>query len=376
MTVVEAAGIAAVRRCVTLIANGIAGSPWTQWADDERVPNHPLVDRPARLMTRREWAWRAIATMALYDVCYVYMTGGVDDEGVPGSLIPLPPQSIRPSGYVDPYGVFPPTSYQIGGIADPVSAEFVIPLRSVFWPGIPPHLVGILNLSRQVLMSSFAADAYGAKYWQGGGSPTTVITTEQDLTNTQADAIGERWRQRRVKGPDFPAVMGKGAKAEPWGADVSGQAAVEAKREIAIEVANLFGVPARYINVPIGGSSQTYANLNDESLSLERYTLSGFVDPIEDCISDLLPDPNMMRVDMSRLTRAGQEARFRSWMMALGQKPWIMPGEVRRLEGMSANADIDRMAEATVEKSEAGADVLEAQADAQEAQSEGVANAV
>jgi len=38
MTVVEAAGIAAVRRCVTLIANGIAGSPWTQWADDERVP--------------------------------------------------------------------------------------------------------------------------------------------------------------------------------------------------------------------------------------------------------------------------------------------------------------------------------------------------
>jgi HK97 family phage portal protein len=225
-------------------------------------------------------------------------------------------------------------------------------------------------------MSGFAADAYSARYWQGGGSPTTVITTEQDLTNTQADAIGERWRSRRVKGPDFPAVMGKGAKAEPWGADVSGASAVEARREITIEVANLFGVPARYVNVPIGGSSQTYANLNDESLSLERYTLSGFVDPIEDCISDLLPDPNIMKVDLSRLTRAGQEARFRAWMMALGQKPWIMPSEVRRVEGLPENADIERMEQATVDKSEASADVLEAQADAQEAQSEGVANAV
>ena len=362
MTVVEAAGIAAVRRCVTLIANGIAGSPWTQWADEVRVPAYPLVERPARLMTRREWTWRAVATMALFDVCYVYMTGGVDDDGVPGSLIPLPPQSIRPAGYVDPYGVFPPTAYQIMGIQGTVSAEYVIPLRSVFWPGVPPHLVGVLNLSRQVLMGAFASDAYNARYWQGGGSPTTVITTEQDLTNTQADAIGERWRSRRQKGPDFPAVMGKGAKAEPWGADVSGQAAVEARREIAIEVANLFGVPARYVNVPIGGSSQTYANLNDESLSLERYTLSGFVDPVEDCISDLLPDPNIMKVDLSRLTRAGQEARFRAWMMALGQKPWVMPSEVRRVEGFPENADIEALERTTVEKAEAGVDALEAQA--------------
>lgn len=353
LSVVEAAGIAAVRRCVTLICNAIAGSPWTQWRNDEKVPNSRIVDRPARLMTRREWVWRAVAQMMLTDVSYIYLTGGVDDEGVPGSLIPLPKEVIQPAGYIDPYGIFPPTAYSISGVSGVISAEYVIPMRSVFWPGVPPHLAGILNMSRAVLMQAWASDAYGAKYWQGGGAPTTVITTDQELTNAQADQIGERWRDRRSKGPDFPAVIGKGGKAEPWGADVAALSAVEARREIAIEIANLFGVPARYVNVAVGGTAQTYANLNDESLSLERYTLTGFVDPIEDCISDLLPTEDRMRVDMSRLTRAGQEARFRAWATALGNKPWIVGNEVRRIEGFGPSAEIDTLVEAQVEGAEA-----------------------
>ena len=359
LSVVEAAGIAAVRRCVTLIANAVAGSPWTQWADEVRVPNLPIVNRPARLMTRREWTWRVVANMALNDISYIYMTGGVDDMGVPGSLIPLPKEVVAPSGFVDPYGIFPPTSYRLSGVLGDVSAEYIIPLRSVFWPGVPPHLAGIINMSRQVLMSGYAADAYTAKYWQGGGSPTTVISTDQELTNAQADNIAARWRDRRKQGPDTPPVLGKGAQAKPWGADIANLSAVEARREIAIEIANLFGVPARYLNVAIGGAAQTYANLNDESLSLERYTLTGFMDPIEDCISDLLPEGNRMRLDMSRLTRAGQEARYRAWSNALGAKPWIMPSEVRTIEGLPDNPEIDKMEQAQVAMQEASAENMD-----------------
>jgi phage portal protein BeeE len=147
-------------------------------------------------------------------------------------------------------------------------------------------------------------------------------------------------------------VLGKGAKAQPWGADIANAVAIDARRELVVEIANLFGVPARYVNVVPTGQSMTYANINDEALSLERFTLSGFVDPIQDVVSDLLPDERFMLIDMTRLTRASQEARFRAWAIATGNKAWMLPSEVRHEEGLSPNDDIERFEEARVEAAE------------------------
>ena len=355
LSVVEAAGVAAVRRCVSLIANAIAGQRWTEWEDREQVePVSRLVKRPAAIMSRREWVWRCIGMMAFDDIAHLRMIGGVDDEGVPGSLLPIPREAITAAGYVDPFGVFPPTRYSISGVAGTISGEEIIPMRSAFWPGVPPHLQGILKMARSTMMQAWASDTYGAKYWQAGGSPTTQISTDQELTDTQADGIGERYRNRRSKGPDFPLVLGKGAEAKPWGADIANAVAIEARREIVVEIANLFGVPARYVNVVPTGNSMTYANLNDEALSLERFTLSGFVDPIQDVISDLLPEERFMLIDMTRLTRAGQEARFRAWATATGNKAWMQPSEVRAEEGLPPNDAIDKMQEAQVESVQQG----------------------
>ena len=359
LTVIEAAGVSAVRRCVTLIANAIAGQRWTEWEGEParrlKVVSR-IVKRPAAVMTRREWVWRVVASMALTDISYIYMVGGVDDEGVPGSLLPLPKEAIAPSGLIDPWGVFPPTQYSIAGVAGTVSGEAVIPVRSAFWPGVPEHLQGILQIARNSLMSAWASDAYVSRYWQAGGTPVTQITTEQELDNTQADAIAGRWRDRRSKGPDYPAVLGKGAMAQPWGADVSSQLAVEARRDIAAEVANLFGIPSHYINVNPPGSSMTYSNVQDEALSLDRFTLSGFYDPIQDVISDLLPEERFMLIDMTRLTRAAQESRFRAWAIATGNKPWMTGDEVRTEEGLGPNDAIDQMQEAQIEGAKAVAE--------------------
>lgn len=362
LTVVEAAGVSAVRRCVSLIANAIAGQKWTEWDRDEPVdPVSRLVKRPAAIMSRREWVWRCISQMALQEVVYLRMVGGVDEGGSPGSLIPLPTEAVTPAGYVDPFGVFPPTLYSISGIPGTVSGEEIIPVRSAFWPGVPIHLQGVLKMARNTLMQAWSSDTYGARYWQAGGQPTTVVTTDQELTDPQAEAIAQRWRDRRAKGPDYPAVLGKGAHAEGWGADVSNAVAVEARREMVVEIANLFGVPARYVNVVPTGQSMTYANLNDEALSLERFTLSGFVDPIQDVISDLLFDEHTMLIDMTRLTRPSQESRFRAWQIATAGKPWMLPSEVRQEEHMIPNDDIDAFEEARLKSVVAGAEAMQDQ---------------
>lgn len=349
LTVIEAVGISAVRRCVTLIANAISGQRWTEWEDLERIdPPSRIIQRPSSMMTRREWVWRVVASMALDDISYLYMTGGVDDEGIPGSLIPLPRQLVSPAGIIDPYGIFPPTQYRLSGDPRTISAEFIIPVRSAFWPGVPPHLIGILQMARNSLMAAFSSDTYASRYWQAGGSPTTVITTEQELQNDQAETLANRWRDRRNKGPDYPAVLGKGASAQPWGADIGNTVGIDARRDIILEIANLFGVNSRYLNVTPAGTSMSYSNVQEEALTLERFTLSGFVDPIQDVVSDLLPEGRFMLIDMTRLTRAAQESRFRAWQIATGNKGWMTPAEVRTEEGLGPSDEIDTIMEAAV----------------------------
>lgn len=337
LTIIEAAGIATVRRCVSLIANAIAGREWQEWEGKKQLKPSRIVKRPAAMMTRREWAWRVVASMALDDISHIRMVGGVDEEGVPGSLIPIPRDAITPTGLVDPFGVFPPTAYNINGVAGSISAEEILTIRSVFWPGVPPHLVGILRMARSTLMQSWAADNYASRYWQHGGSPTTVLTTDQEVDQVQAEDAGNLWRMRRSLGPDFPAVLGKGMSAEAFGADTASASAVEARREMVLDIGRLFGVSEKYLFVGLQGSSMTYANVNDEAIGLQRFTLDGFIEPMQDCISDLLPgdavEDRRMIIDMTTFTRASQEARYRAWQIATG-KPWMGADEVREQEGL------------------------------------------
>jgi phage portal protein BeeE len=245
---------------------------------------------------------------------------------------------------VDPFGVLPPTQYQINGIEGLVSGEEIVTVRSAFWPGVPAHLIGILRMARSTMMASWASDSYNARYWQAGGQPVTQITTEQELTDPQAETIATRWQARRGGGPDYPAVFGKGAKAQPYGADVAQDTGVEARRQLILDIANLFGVAARYLNVALQGQSLEYSTVHDEALSLERHTLSAFIDPIQDVVSELLPgdyiEGRHMVIDMTPFTRAGQESRYRAWQLATGNKAWMDPEEVRAAEGLAPGAPV------------------------------------
>lgn len=337
LTAIEAVGVSAVRRCVTLIANAIAGRPWRELDGTRDLLPSRLVRRPAGSMTRREWAWRMIAEMALNDIAHVHLIGGVDDEGVPGSLIPIPRGAITPEGPSDPWGIFPARRYRISGVEQSVSGEAVVPVRSVFWPGVPPHLVGVLQMARNTMMSAFAADAYAARYWQAGGAPTTILKTDQWIDDTQANETAERWRNRRAMGPDFPAVIGMGLDAKEWGADLASQSGQDVRRAMVADIGNLFGVNVRYLNANIEGSSMVYSNLQDEAVSLDRLTLAGFYEPLQDLITDLLPDPRRMEIDMTAVTQGSQESRYRAWQIAAG-KPWMDPEEIRAREGLPPGA--------------------------------------
>ena len=329
VSVESSLALSAVVRCVSVIAGAVSRFPWREWDGLVEVPPSRLVERPAASMTRREWTWKVAATLALESTCYLLAVGGEDDEGLPWSLIPVPPQAITPTELADPWGMIPPTSYRIGD--RDVSAEQLVILRRALWPGVPDHLASILRLARQAFGAALSADRYASRYWAAGGSPTTYISTAQELTKTQAADLGELWRERRSRGPDYPAVLGKGAEARPFGADPTMASAVDARRELVADVARFFGVPTRLANAP-ASDDETYANVESEGLDLLRYCLGDYTGPIEDAISGLLPPPRRMVQDPTGYTRGLQQDRYSAWSTATGGKPWMLPAEVREAE--------------------------------------------
>jgi phage portal protein BeeE len=320
-------GVGAVWACVRVIADAVSVGPWTEWRGLEQLEPSRLVQSPTRRYTRHEWSWRVAATLALYNVCAVQLVGGSDSEGVPWSVVPLAPGSWQREG----------EGWRVNG--EKVAPDLVRVIRRASLPGLNDQAQELVRLARADFEAAWAAADYVASYWaEGGRPPVTLLRTDQDLTESQAQTIRERWIAERLKGPHNPAVLARGADARPFGADASGSEAVEARRELVADVARWFGVPPHLVNAPAASGALTYVNTEAAGVAFVSYTLLAYTTPMADLISSLLPGGYMtgrrVQIDLRHLTRPEQEARFRAYESAL-RAGWMTVDEVRLAEGMA-----------------------------------------
>jgi HK97 family phage portal protein len=219
---------------------------------------------------------------------------------------------------------------------EPITDEVRV-IRRVLFPATDQRTAAVLHLARETFAAAAAASEYAADWWVSGGAPVTVITTDQELTDPQAESIANRWTERRKLGPGTsPAVLGKGAKAEPFGANV-GDGVQSSADHLAASIARYFRVPPHLVNVASLATSLTYQNTEAASTDLVRYTLDAYAAPIGDLLSDLLPGDYLtgrqVRLDLRHLTRAEFESRTRGWESAL-RAGWMTKEEVREVEGL------------------------------------------
>jgi phage portal protein BeeE len=230
----------------------------------------------------------------------------------------------------------PPEAYQVAGVEVP--AERMVIIRRSPQPGIVDGMGGVIRLARITFAAAIAAEAYASRYWQNGGSPTTVLESDGAIPDPLAKAIAERWSAMRRLGPDHPAVLGSGLKARDHGADPTQQAAVEARREQVADVGRYFGIPTRILNAPTG-DSETYATSEMGNQDLVRYTLQNYIGAIEDAISEQLPGGRRMVMMTQRLTLGTQLATAQALQLLTGNKPVMTTEEAREYIGLAPIED-------------------------------------
>lgn len=318
-----ALGIDTVLACVRTIADLTADALVAEYRGDERLDvQSRIVRRPMATITRRTWIWVVAATMALYNGCYLWRRFGRDSEGVVLTLEPLAPSRvawIAGDPYID------------GQKAD--ASELVWVPRMTF-PTVTRELGSILRLAREAFAAAASADAVRSGFWETGGSPGIYISVAQEIDATEADAIRDRYVERRTSNPGTPPVFGKGGTLETVGADMAAEGANMALSGMGTSIARYFGVPAWLVNVPNEAGNLTYANASAAGLDLVRYTLQpGYAGPIADAWSGELPGDYLIGrrvvLDLTHLTRGTILEQFQAYQIATGGQRFMLPSEVR-----------------------------------------------
>lgn len=344
----SAFGVSAVIGAISLLADSVASMPLRCYKiiDGVRVatPLPTFIEQPDIDSNSYELVHQIVATMALHGNSYVHLDRNRMGDVI--GLVPLHPYQMQVL----------PTGDQTGRkylhLGNEIPAEDLLHMR---WFTPPQSLVGVSPLiqNRNLIGLSIAMDRHLSQFYAEGGTPSSVLETDQKLTNDQAQILKNTWEatHRRHR---KPAVLSDGLKWRPITTSAADSQMIETREQLIRDIARIFRIPAHLIFAS-GGDTQTYQNVEQASLNFLTHTITPWMRRVEIALSKLLPPGTDIAFDTSSLLRvdALTRAKVHQLYVAMAAES---PNEVRQLEGKEPYEGGDVFNQALAGNVTAGAD--------------------
>jgi HK97 family phage portal protein len=328
----DALGIPAVFRAVTLISNLVGTftlEAFRNGARLEAIDTPRILQRPDPFRTARDF-WRDsgwnLATLGEA----IWYIGARDVYGAPLSLLNVPPAELIGT-FEDPVRdpVLGRISWTWRGASVP--ARDLVQITFAREPG-SARGIGPLQLCGAALTVATEAEAWAANYYGTGGIPSILLSPRMPVDTDEVSTIKRQWLEGD---PNTPKVAAEVDVHEISGNAQQAQLA-EARLQSVGDVATMFGIPPDLLEHAMvgGGSSITYRNLAEIGTDLVRFCLvPGYLEPIEQTISDLVPRSIMARFNVDEIERADAETRIRIHAAAIAAGIYDV-AEAQRREGL------------------------------------------
>lgn len=324
-TAASALGLSTVYRCVALISTTVTQLRLVGRQGEAGWPLPGWMRRPA------PWQLR---DMHAFWVASLALSGGmaatvVRDPALGYRVAPVAPSRVAwRGGYPVPDATN--VTWTLDGVDVPllpaVEAQriygrtYLVTRPLIAMPGYPFGL-GPIQAAAVGLGYALDVEKYGADLY-GNPTPQGVLSTEQDITEDTAKRYRDRWIDEAAP----IRVTGAGLTFSPLRLSPKDAAWLEARQFDAQAQARLMGVPARKLGLP-SGDSVTYATARDNDQEYLRYTVMGYINPIEDTWSMLLPPGRGDFEDVRAELDTGEF--INSWTadqpLAPGAVPAVMP---------------------------------------------------
>ncbi len=206
----------------------------------------------------------------------------------------------------------------------------------------------ITHYARETIGTMVAAERYSGNFFSGGANFDYALKTASKLDKTQTEAllISLNARSHTPAGNRAPLILTGGL--EPANLSVNPKdAEVLSTRLFGVEeICRMYGVPPHMI----GHTDKTTSwgsGIEQQSIGFVRYTLQRHLNAIAQEINrKLWPIRQRYFVEhvTNALERGDLKSRYEAYRIALGragEQSWIAADEIRRLENMAPNADLN-----------------------------------
>ena len=325
-------------RASTLISDLIGQLPWAAYRERAgqpaaRInPSPPLLADPSPGRTRME-TMSSLALDLLWNGNAVAVVGSRNAEGWPTSLVPVPASlvGVRYLRASEMYGldgtIREPIEYQIGNWKGGPSD--VLHVRGPCEPGALRGLgvleagVGVISLATEQERQARGINQHGV--------PTGILkaTTNSDITPQELIDARDDWQAARRT--STVAALPPGVDFMPISWSPTELQMLEARRFSDEKIAQLFGLPLRYLGAAVGGL--TYSNPTADAVDLLKFTLGGHLARFEQELSRLMPRGTWAKANVDMFHRSDMPTRYAAHKTAI-EAGWLSVAEVRALEDL------------------------------------------
>lgn len=311
------AGIPAVARSTSLIADTLAALPWHVKRGTETLPTPDWVSDPQALrmdgrvvstdgLLDARWSWMDFWTQWITSALwfgdgYVYVPNR-DDRGAP-----KPPMWILHPHDVD----IVDGSYVVADVH--LSAQDIIHMRGQ-GPIVGGHGLGAFDRFAASLGYTVSIRDYATNVFYNGVPAGYLKVTKDGLTQDKATDLKSRWMDAHGSSKNI-AVLNATTEFHPLTFTPVDAALIEAMAANLGEIANAFGVPPYMIGAPT--DSNTYANVESRRMDLSTFTYLPWSARVEATLDAQLPRGTSLKVGLDALLRADTKTRIESYATAI-----------------------------------------------------------
>lgn len=291
--------------CVHLLSSVVSGLPvdvFRRGSDGVRQeldPRPTVVDAPSRLVSAMSWRYQLMVSAMQRGNAFGLVTAR-DRRGYPLGVELLHPDTVQVR---QPHQLAEPEFWLDGQQLAPEDV-FHMPAYSV-----PGSVVGLspLRYARASLAAGLAAIDYGEQFWDGGGHPTAILSSEQVLNSDSAKEIKTRFKD--ATSADKLAVLGAGLSYQAVQVSPSDAGWLDSINATDLMICRFAGVPPEMLGIATSGSSVTYANREQRAIDFLTFTVQWWLTRIEEAWSALLPRGTYVKHNTGALLRTDTKTR-------------------------------------------------------------------
>lgn len=329
----QAMRLAAVRACVRLIADSVASLPLDLYrrrpdGPTEQIAPSQLLTDPSTVVSQFDWLVQCVASLLLDGNAYGLITSR--RFGWPSSIEWLDPRTVE----VNRAGFR--VTYKVDGVDVP--AEDVVHVRNVVLPGAVKG-ISVVQQNADVIRLGLEAQKFALDFFVGGGHPTGVIESDHKFEKGDGEAVSARFVDRSKK--RGPVALGHGFRYKTI-QTTPDLTTVEMSRMVAADIARCFGLQPENIGAS-GGSSMTYANVEQKTSDMVTFGLRPVFTRIERALTAQHPRPQFVRFNADAMVRTDLLTRYQAHEIGIRSR-FLTQSEARDLEDLPFIAGTDQLA--------------------------------